>query len=177
MSMMIKYAKRVFRRATVAGVDFILDHEIAALQALSGSLMENQKEMLLAQLERYDRIDRAPNMRRQRFIDDDSDFLRKDWPSKIIFSNVELSHSADIVLHHRNDDALSVRAQAFLVHGRFDGFEFKFSKVREMNPKKYAINGAMPEVLKVNTNWAIDRVQLFVPFGPEESSYSFVPVE
>jgi len=174
---LVESIKRSLRRLTTAGVESIYEHEVAALQALHKALVEADGQKLSAQFARYDRIDRSPNLRKQKFIDDDSDFRRSDWPVEILFPDEGLVHSADILLKHRRRENLTVKAQAFLVWGRFDGFEFKFSRGKAYHPGSFRMQDIKLAFVGLETEWATQSVTLFTPFGPEPSGYRFVAAQ
>ena len=166
---------RIWRRLTAAGVDHILDYEVATLQALLTKLEVEAKDRLEAQLVRYDRIDRSPNKKYQRFIDDDSNFQRSDWPSGILFERGDVVHVADVTLRHATAPKAKVTAKVFLLDGKFDGCEFERSHTKDVPIQQYDMRTAMVALNDITTSWLSENVQLFVPLGEGKSSYKSVP--
>lgn len=154
----------------VAGVDFVYDYEIASLRGLSGALSASDRLKLQEQLRRYDRCDRSPNRRIQRFIDDDSDFGCTDWPGDILFPGSGTVHVADLEVVSLADECMLVRAQAFLSFGRFDGFEFHFAHTKGEEFKSCPIASSLNELESIEVGWSSRSVRLFLPFGPTPSS-------
>jgi hypothetical protein len=155
-----KHIRRWWRRATVAGVDTVLDFEVAAIQAILKDISADNRMKLLHQIARYDRVDRAPNRRKQRFVDDDSDFHRSNWPRDIFFVVGDTEHIATVKLQHCEIPNATIRAKAFLIWGWFDGFEFDLDNTHGLNFDAYAMSDVMPSIEKIATKWQPVRVEL-----------------
>lgn len=141
------------------------------LASMAVSIGASDRLKLQEQLRRYDRCDRSPNRRFQRFIDDDSDFGRTDWPEDILFPGSGTVHVADLEVVSLANECALVRAQAFLSFGRFDGFEFDFVHTKGEEFKRWPIASSFNELAKLG--WSSKSVKLFLPFGPTPSLRKF----
>lgn len=169
----IKAIRRKWKRFVVAGVNFIHDYEIASLLAFSGALSASDRKKLQEQLRRCDRIDRSPNRRFKRFIDDDSDFGRTDWPDDILFPGSGTVHVADVEVVSLADERMLIRAQAFLSFDRFDGFEFHSLHAGGEEFKAYPIASSLKDLERTEVGWSSRSVKLFSPFAPTPSPRKF----
>lgn len=163
----VKILKKWWRRTTAAGVDNILDFEVSSIQGILGKLDADNYERLLRQIERYDRVDRSPNRRKQRFVDDDSSFNRPDWPRQILFKAGNTEHVATVRLRHRDTESVTVTAKAFIIFGRFDGFEFDFHKTRGVSFESFPISDIKNNIENINTKWEIISVEVQGSWQPQ----------
>ena len=161
---------RTWRRLTARGEDFILDYEVAVLQALLAALQPEHRGRLTDQLARLDRVDRSEDGTKQIFIDDDSDARKNDWPASIVFQGSGTMHVADVELVLGE---ARVSAQLFLVSGRFSGCEFRFTRT-EKRFERFSMRDAMPHLEHVVTHWKQSSVRLFFPFSSDKSTKTFV---
>jgi hypothetical protein len=171
---MIKSIKRAWRRINHHGDPFLYEFELAALQALCISVGANDAAILREQIVRYDRVSRSPDLRKQILVDDDSDFERSDWPRSIVFSEPRTTHLATLALSTMaGPDAarFSVKAHAFMVFGKLDGFEFQFKKAIANSQLQMPVK---PEqLLGLDSRWTLDSATLYAPFSELRSSRSF----
>jgi hypothetical protein len=165
----LKVIHRFIRRHTVAGVEFMYDYEAASAHAVYAALDEEARRKLHEQLKRYDRIDRSENKKKQKFIDDDSDFRRSDWPKAILFEDTGLTHAADVELRHVDDTRATVRAQLYFIWGRCDGFEFTRIHTKDVPLIEMPIRETLCNLPQVETKWSSTRVRLYSPLGHETS--------
>lgn len=156
----VKNLMRWWRRASTAGVDMIFDYEVAALQAILHRVADGDRTKLVQQLARYDRIDRAPNRRKQIFIDDDSDSPPSDWPKEILFPVGPTEHVATVRLQNSELPKATIRTKAFFVWGIFSGFEFDFDKTHGIKFDSHLMNAVMPDVEQKKTKWQAMSVEL-----------------
>lgn len=152
--------RRWWRRITVAGVDTIFDYEIASIQAILQNVLPEHRLKIAHQFDRYDRVDRAPNRRKQRFVDDDSDFHRSRWPREILFPIGDTELVATLKLRHKKQHKAAVRAKAFLVFGWFDGFKFDFDNTRGLDFDIFQMSEVTSSIEKIETNWEPIMVEL-----------------
>lgn len=166
----VKVLKKWWRRATVAGVDNILDFEVSSIQGVLEKLDAGNHERLLRQFERYDRVDRSPNRRKQRFVDDDSSFNRPDWPRQILFKAGNTEHVATVRLRHRDKEGATVTAKAFIIFGWFDGFEFDFHKTRGVNFELFSIIHTKSNIKDISTKWEVVSVEIQGSWQPQSQA-------
>jgi hypothetical protein len=171
---LIKTFKRAWRRMNHHGDPFLLDFELAALQALCISVGSQDAAVLRKQIVRYDRVSRSPDLRKQILVDDDSDFERNDWPAEIVFSERRTTHIATLNLSTTsgaNAKKVSIRAHAFMVFGKLDGFEFQLKE--GVPSSQMAMPIAMDQLQGLNSQWSLDGATLYAPFSEQRSSRSF----
>jgi hypothetical protein len=150
-----------------------LDYEVAVLQGFASALSEVDARKLKGQIARYDRIDRSPNRRFQRFIDDDSDFQRRDWPTEILFSSEGTVHCADVTVSLVSSSEICVKARAFLWNGRFDGCEFFPAHTHGRQFEEISLGLASSQLDSVQTPWVVTQVKLYAPFSSTFSKIVF----